>query len=77
MQYTLSLNARMLTLAGLCLVSLFVLLFLLGVEIGKKMVEPEVAAATTSIAATAASSAASASLPDLRGIALESAAKLK
>jgi hypothetical protein len=35
----------MLTLAGICLLALFVLLFLLGVEIGKKWAVPEVEAA--------------------------------
>ena len=45
MQYTLTLTTRMLTLAGICLLSLFVLLFLLGVEIGKKWAVPEVEAA--------------------------------
>lgn len=43
MQYTLTLNTRMLALAGFCLFSLFVLLLLLGIEIGKKMATPEVA----------------------------------
>ena len=45
MQYTLTLTSRMLTLAGICLILLFVLLFLLGVEIGKKWAVPEVEAA--------------------------------
>ncbi|MFT7325284.1 MAG: hypothetical protein ACI90C_000879 [Rhodoferax sp.] len=45
MQYTLTLTTRMLTLAGICLLTLFVLLFLLGVEIGKKWAVPEVEAA--------------------------------
>lgn len=37
MQYTLSLTTRMMTIAGLCLLLLCVLLFLLGVEIGKRV----------------------------------------
>jgi len=37
MQYTLSLTARMMTIAAICLLALCVLLFLVGVEIGKKM----------------------------------------
>jgi hypothetical protein len=45
MQYTLSLTTRMMTLAGLCLLLLCVLLFLLGVEIGKKMSVPAEGAA--------------------------------
>ena len=36
MQYTLSLTPRMLVIAGVCLSLLFLFLFLLGVEIGKK-----------------------------------------
>lgn len=40
MQYTLSLTTRMLTIAGLCLLLLCVLLFLLGVEIGKRVSLP-------------------------------------
>jgi hypothetical protein len=40
MQYTLSLTTRMMTIAGLCLVLLCVLLFLLGIEIGKRVVVP-------------------------------------
>jgi hypothetical protein len=37
MQYTFSLTPRMVTLAVVCLVSLCVLLFLAGMEIGQKM----------------------------------------
>lgn len=40
MQYTLSLTTRMMTIAGLCLLLLCVLLFLLGVEIGKRISIP-------------------------------------
>ena len=40
MQYTLSLTTRMMTIAGLCLLLLCVLLFLLGVEIGKRVAVP-------------------------------------
>ncbi|MFI5447668.1 hypothetical protein [Polaromonas sp. UC242_47] len=40
MQYTLSLTTRMMTIAGLCLLLLCVLLFLLGVEIGKRVALP-------------------------------------
>jgi hypothetical protein len=40
MQYTLSLTTRMMTIAGLCLLLLCVLLFLLGVEIGKRVAIP-------------------------------------
>jgi hypothetical protein len=40
MQYTLSLTTRMMTIAGLCLLLLCVLLFLLGVEIGKRISVP-------------------------------------
>jgi len=40
MQYTLSLTTRMMTIAGLCLLLLCVLLFLLGVEIGKRVSLP-------------------------------------
>lgn len=45
MQYTLSLTTRMMTIAGLCLLLLCVLLFLLGVEIGKKISIPAEGAA--------------------------------
>jgi hypothetical protein len=37
MQYTFSMTPRMITLALVCLLLLFVLLFLAGVEIGQKM----------------------------------------
>jgi hypothetical protein len=37
MQYTLSLTARMMVLVAFCLAMLAVLLFLAGVEIGKRM----------------------------------------
>lgn len=37
MQYTLSLTPRMLTIAGLCVLLLCALLFLLGVEIGQRI----------------------------------------
>ena len=36
MQYTLSLTQRMVTIAGICLVLLCVLLFFMGIEIGKR-----------------------------------------
>lgn len=40
MQYTLTLTNRMMTIAGLCLLLLCVLLFLLGMEIGKRISVP-------------------------------------
>jgi hypothetical protein len=40
MQYTLSLTPRMLTIAGLCVLLLCALLFLLGVEIGQRIAPP-------------------------------------
>ncbi len=42
MQYTLSMTSRMLAIAALCLFLLCVLLFLLGIELGKRIVEPPV-----------------------------------
>lgn len=40
MQYTISMTSRMLALAALCIFLLCVLLFLLGVELGKRFAEP-------------------------------------
>ena len=54
MQYTLILTTRMLTLVGLCFLSLFLLLFLLGVEIGTKWAVPEFEAAMTAKASAPA-----------------------
>ena len=47
----------MMTIAGLCLLLLCVLLFLLGVEIGKKMSSPAEGAAPAAMTATPAASA--------------------
>jgi hypothetical protein len=41
MYYTLSLTSRMLTIAAICLVLLCVLMFLLGMEIGRSLVPRE------------------------------------
>ena len=46
MQYTVSVSSRMLAIAGLCVFLLCVLLFLLGIELGKRFAEPAFAAAT-------------------------------
>lgn len=40
MQYTISMTSRMLALAALCIFLLCVLLFLLGVELGKRFAAP-------------------------------------
>ena len=40
MQYTVSMSTRMLAIAGLCVFLLCVLLFLLGIELGKRFAEP-------------------------------------
>ena len=40
MQYTISMTSRMLALAALCIFLLCVLLFLLGVELGKRFATP-------------------------------------
>lgn len=53
MQYTLSLTTRMLAIAGLCLILLCALLFLLGVEIGKKISAPAEGAVPVSEATAA------------------------
>jgi hypothetical protein len=58
MQYTLSLTTRMMTIAGLCLLLLCALLFLLGVEIGKRISSPaEGAAPAAALSASQPSSA--------------------
>ena len=46
MQYTLSLTARMMALVAFCLVMLAVLLFVTGIEIGKRIAPPERAGST-------------------------------
>jgi hypothetical protein len=40
MQYTLTMSTRMLAIAGLCAFLLCVLLFLLGMELGKRFADP-------------------------------------
>jgi hypothetical protein len=60
MQYTLSLTTRMMTIAGLCLLLLCALLFLLGVEIGKKISSPAEAAAPAAAVSTTPPSSATA-----------------
>lgn len=50
MQYTVSLSSRMLAIAALCTFLLCVLLFLLGMELGKRFGEPAPAAPVPSIA---------------------------
>jgi hypothetical protein len=40
MQYTVSMSSRMLVIASLCAFLLCVLLFLLGIELGKRFAEP-------------------------------------
>lgn len=42
MHYTISMTSRMLALAALCIFLLCVLLFLLGVELGKRFASPTV-----------------------------------
>jgi hypothetical protein len=46
MQYTVSMTSRMLAIAALCAFLLCVLLFLLGVELGKRFAEPPPVTAT-------------------------------
>lgn len=40
MQYTVSMSSRMLAIAAFCVFLLCVLLFLLGIELGKRFAEP-------------------------------------
>ena len=57
MQYTISMTSRMLAIAALCAFLLCVLLFLLGIELGKRFAAeapPAPAAATAALPATAA-----------------------
>jgi hypothetical protein len=42
MQYTISMTSRMLAISALCAFLLCVLLFLLGIELGKRFAEPQV-----------------------------------
>ena len=53
MQYTISMTSRMLAIAALCAFLLCVLLFLLGIELGKRFAEP-VSAAAISLPAVSA-----------------------
>jgi hypothetical protein len=46
MQYTISMTSRMLVIAALCAFLLCVLLFLLGIELGKRFAEPPPLAAS-------------------------------
>lgn len=57
MQYTVSMSSRMLAIASLCAFLLCVLLFLLGIELGKRFAEttpPAAAPAVPSVHATPA-----------------------
>lgn len=45
MQYTVSMTSRMLAIAAFCAFLLCVLLFLLGIELGKRFAEPVAATA--------------------------------
>jgi hypothetical protein len=45
MQYTISMTSRMLAISAFCAFLLCVLLFLLGIELGKRFAEPPVPAA--------------------------------
>jgi len=45
MQYTINMTSRMLAIAGLCVFLLCVLLFLLGIELGKRFADPPAPAA--------------------------------
>ena len=51
MQYTLTMTSRMLAIAVLCVFLLCMLLFLLGMELGKRLVESPAPAATVSLPA--------------------------
>ena len=55
MQYTISMTSRMLAIAALCAFLLCVLLFLLGIELGKRFAEtdPAPAASTATLPAAA------------------------
>lgn len=57
MQYVFSMTSRMLAIAGLCAFLLCVLLFLLGIELGKRMAEPLRPAAAVSMPLPAAPAA--------------------
>ena len=46
MQYTISMTSRMLVIAALCAFLLCVLLFLLGIELGKRFAEPPLLSAS-------------------------------
>lgn len=58
MQYTLSMTSRMLALAALCLFLLCVLLFLLGIELGKRIAEPAEGSAPSTVNLPAGAAAA-------------------
>ena len=58
MQYTISMTSRMLVIAALCAFLLCVLLFLLGIELGKRFAEP-----VSSMPASAIPSAAVPAMP--------------
>ncbi|MEP6790430.1 MAG: hypothetical protein ABI907_03605 [Ramlibacter sp.] len=63
MQYTVSMSSRMLAIAGLCIFLLCVLLFLLGIELGKRFTEPSFVAPTPPISMPAAPSAPAVTVP--------------
>lgn len=77
MQYTVSMTTRMLALAALCLFLLCILLFLLGVEIGKRWGEPRptapaiAAPAVPSAPAVPAVHAPSVQSPDLAPVSVK------
>ncbi|MBI2771775.1 MAG: hypothetical protein HYX47_19280 [Burkholderiales bacterium] len=57
MQYTVSMSTRMLAIAALCIFLLCVLLFLMGIELGKRFAEPVFPLPATSMALPAAPAA--------------------
>jgi len=63
MQYAISMTSRMLAIAALCAFLLCVLLFLLGIELGKRFGEPPPPALATPAALPAAAVPAMPSAP--------------
>jgi hypothetical protein len=54
MQYTISMTSRMIAIAAFCAFLLCVLLFLLGIELGKRFAEPSLQATSLPSATVAA-----------------------
>jgi len=63
MQYTVSMSSRMIAITALCLFLLCILLFLLGIELGKRFAQPVDSGAAPAVAAPALPASPASAMP--------------